>query len=106
MCVGHGVSACAERGRGCKEDCDIGNDTDGQDTLIMGIVKRGLFIRIISHAHPWGTLKREQNPECAVYAVNSLDCAERRDNGPAAGLQVSPTSDSCQSVAILMNRHH
>ena len=25
---------------------------------------------------------------------------------PAAGVQVSPTSDTCQSVAILMNRHH
>ena len=31
-------------------------------------------------------------------------CTDRRRPGPAAALQVSPTSDTCQSVAILMNR--
>ena len=34
------------------------------------------------------------------------DCTDRRDPGLAASLQVSPTSDTCQSVAILMNRRH
>ena len=33
-------------------------------------------------------------------------CTDRRRPGPAAALQVSPTSDTCQSVAILMNRPH
>ena len=45
-------------------------------------------------------------PLCTVPAESHSICTDRRRPGPAAGLQVSPTSDTCQSVAILMNRRH
>ena len=64
-----------------------------------------LFI-IISHESKWGTLKSAGNSRCAVPAEIHSICTDRRDLSPAAGLQVSPTSDTCQSVAILMNRRH
>ena len=64
-----------------------------------------LFI-IILRESKWGTLKSAGNPRCAVHAEIRWICTDRRDPGPNAGLQVSPTSDTCQSVAILMNRRH
>ena len=64
-----------------------------------------LFI-IISRESKWGTLKRAGNPRCAVPAESHSICTDWRRPGPAASLQVSPTSDTCQSVAILMNRRH
>ena len=64
-----------------------------------------LFI-IISRASKWGTLKSAGNPRCAVHAEIHLICTARPRPGPAAGVRVSPTSDTCQSVAILMNRRH
>ena len=54
-----------------------------------------LFI-IISRESKWGTLKSAGNPRCAVPAEIHSICTDRRDLGPAAGLQVSPTSDTCQ----------
>ena len=62
-----------------------------------------LFI-FISRESKWGTLKSAGNPRCAVPAERHSICTDRRRPGPAAALQVSPTSDTCQSVAILMNR--
>ena len=64
-----------------------------------------LFI-FISRESKWGTLKSAGNPRCAVPAESHSICTDRRRPGPAASLQVSPTSDTCQSVAILMNRPH
>ena len=66
-----------------------------------------LFI-FISRESKWGTLKLKSagNPRCAVPAESHSICTDRRRPGPAAALQVSPTSDTCQSVAILMNRPH
>ena len=64
-----------------------------------------LFI-IISRESKRGTLKNAGNPRCAVPAEIHSICTDRRDLDPAACLQVSPTSDTCQSVAILMNRRH
>ena len=64
-----------------------------------------LFI-FISRESKWGTLKSAGNPRCAVPAESHSICTDRRRPGPAAALQVSPTSDTCQSVAILMNRPH
>ena len=64
-----------------------------------------LFI-FISRESKWGTLKGAGNPRCAVPAESHSICTDRRRPGPAAALQVSPTSDTCQSVAILMNRPH
>ena len=64
-----------------------------------------LFIFILRESK-WGTLKNAGNPRCAVPAESHSICTDRRRPGPAAGLQVSPTSDTCQSVAILMNRPH
>ena len=61
---------------------------------------------IISRESKWGTLKSAGNPRCAVSAEIHSTCTDCRDLGPATGLQVSPTSDTCQSVAILMNRRH
>ena len=64
-----------------------------------------LFI-FISRESKWRTLKSAGNPRCAVPAESHSICTDRRRPGPAAALQVSPTSDTCQSVAILMNRPH
>ena len=64
-----------------------------------------LFI-FISRESKWGTLKSAGNPRCAVPAESHSICTDWRRPGPAAALQVSPTSDTCQSVAILMNRPH
>ena len=64
-----------------------------------------LFI-IISRASKWRTLKSAGNPRCAVHAEIHLTCTDRPRPGPATGARVSPTSDTCQSVAILMNRRH
>ena len=64
-----------------------------------------LFI-IISRASKWGRLKSAGNPRCAVHAEIHSICTDRPQPGPATGMQVSPTSDTCQSVAILMNRRH
>ena len=60
----------------------------------------------LSRESKWGTLKSAGNPRCAVPAEIHSICTDRRDLGPGACLQVSPTSDTCQSVAILMNRRH
>ena len=64
-----------------------------------------LFI-FISRESKWGTLKSAGTPRCAVPAEIHSICTDRRDLGLGEGLQVSPTSDTCQSVAILMNRRH
>ena len=64
-----------------------------------------LFI-FISRESKWGTLQSAGNPRCAVPAEIHSICSDRPRPGPAAGLQVSPTSDTSQSVAILMNRPH
>ena len=64
-----------------------------------------LFI-FISRASKWGTLKSAGNPRCAVHAEIHSICTARPRPGQAAGVRVSPTSDACQSVAILMNRPH
>ena len=64
-----------------------------------------LFI-FISRESKWGTLKSAGNPRCAVPAESRSICTDQRRPGPAAALKVSPTSDTCQSVAILMNRPH
>ena len=64
-----------------------------------------LFI-FISRESKWGTLQSAGNPRCAVPAEIHSICTDRPRPGPAAGLQVSPTSDTSQSVAILMNRPH
>ena len=62
-----------------------------------------LFI-FISRESKWGTLQSAGNPRCAVPAEIHSICTDRPRPGPAAGLQVSPTSDkSAQSVGILMN---
>ena len=66
-------------------------------------VKCRLFI-IISRASKWRTLKSAGNRRCAVHAETHSICTARPRPGPAAGVRVSPTSDTCQSVAILMNR--
>ena len=55
-----------------------------------------LFI-FISRERKWGTLKSAGNPRCAVSAESHSICTDRRRPGPAAALQVSPTSDTCQS---------
>ena len=68
-------------------------------------MKWRLFI-IISRESKWGTPKSAGNPRCAVPAESHSICTDRRRPGPAAALQVSPTSDTCQSVAILMSRCH
>ena len=54
-----------------------------------------------------GDTQKRGKPEMRSSCRNSLDiCTDRGDLGPAAGLQVSPISDTCQSLAILMNRRH
>ena len=73
--------------------------------LISYIFQWRLFI-IISRASKWGTLKSAVNPRCAVHAEIHSICTARPRPGPAASVRVSPTSDTCQSVAILMNRRH
>ena len=64
-----------------------------------------LFI-FISRESKWGTLQSAGNPRCAVPAEIHSICTDRPRPGSAAGLQVSPTSDTSQPVAILMNRPH
>ena len=59
-----------------------------------------LFI-FISRESKWGTLKSAGKPRCAVPAESHSICTDRRRPSPAAALQVSRTSDTCQSVAIL-----
>ena len=66
---------------------------------------RRLFIFILRESK-WGTLQSAGNPRCAVPAEIHSICTDRPRPGPPAGLQVSPTSDTSQSVAILMNRPH
>ena len=46
--------------------------------------------------------KPEMRSSCKIHSI----CTARLRPGPAAGVRVSPTSDTCQSVAILMNRRH
>ena len=48
---------------------------------------------------------RETRDAQFMHEIHSI-CTDRRDASPAAGLQVYPTSDTCQSVAILVNRHY
>ena len=64
-----------------------------------------LFI-FISRESKWRTLRSAGNPRCAFPAEIHSVCTDRPWPGPTAGLQVSPTSDTSQSVAILMNRPH
>ena len=64
-----------------------------------------LFI-FISRVSKWGTLKSAGNPRWAAHAEIHSICTDRPRPGPAAGVGVSPTSDTGQSVAILMNRRH
>ena len=58
-----------------------------------------LFI-FISRESKWGTLQSAGNPRCAVPAEIHWICTDRPRPGPAAGLQVSPTSDTSQSVSV------
>ena len=74
-------------------------------TVFRHVMQWGLFI-FISRESKWGTLQSAGNPRCAVPAEIHSICTDRPRPGPAAGLQVSPTSDTSQSVAILMNRPH
>ena len=69
------------------------------------------FYRMVSIHHYFArkqvgdTQKRgesEMRSSCRIHSI----CTDQCDSGPAAGLQVSPTSDTCQSVAILMNRRN
>ena len=76
-----------------------------QNCLDPACSKWGLFI-FISRESKWGTLQSAGNPRCAVPAEIHSICTDWPRPGPAAGLQVSPTSDISQSVAILMNRPH
>ena len=62
-----------------------------------------LFI-FISRESKWGTLQSAGNPRCAVPAEIHSICTDRPRPGPAAGLQLSPTSDTSQSVAILKGK--
>ena len=57
-------------------------------------------------ARKWGTYKSAGNPRCAVHAEIHSICTARPRPFPAVGVRVSPTSDTCQSVAILVNRRH
>ena len=66
----------------------------------------GVYSSLFRGESKWGTLKSAGNPRCAVPAESRSICTDRRRSSPAAALQVSPTSDTCQSVAILMNRPH
>ena len=50
-----------------------------------------------------GDTQKHGNPRCAVPAESRSICTDRRRPGPTAALQVPPTSDTCRSVAILMN---
>ena len=84
------------------------------DLLCKKIMQKQLFAQIfqwrlfifISRASKWGTLKSAGNPRCAVHADIHSICTARPRPGSAAGVRVSPTSDTWQSVAILMNRPH
>ena len=76
------------------------------DARILNSGMEWRLLIIISRESKWGTLKSTGNPRCAVPAESHSICTDRRWLDPAAGLQVSPTSDTCQSVAILMNRRH
>ena len=53
----------------------------------------------------WLPLKFGYHDVMRTSPIHSI-CTDRRDPGPAASLQVSPSSETCQSVAILMNRRH
>ena len=55
-----------------------------------------------------GDTQKRGKPEMRSSCRNSLDsvCTARPRRGPAADVRVSPTSDTCQSVAILRNRCH
>ena len=64
-----------------------------------------LFI-IISRESKWGDTQKRGKPEMRIPAEIHWICTDPPRPGPAAGVQVSPTSDTCQSVAILMNRRH
>ena len=68
--------------------------------------ENGVYSSLFRAKGSGGHSKSAGNPRCAVPAEIHSICTDRRDLGPAAGLQVSPTSDTCQSVAILMNRRH
>ena len=74
--------------------------------LIFLVSRQWRLFIFISRESKWGTLKSAGNPRCAVPAESHSICTDWRRPGPAAALQVSPTSDTCQSVAILMNRPH
>ena len=64
------------------------------------------FIHLYLARKQVGELQSAGNPRCAVPAEIHWICTNRPRPGPAAGLQVSPTSDTSQPVAILMNRPH
>ena len=72
---------------------------DVMRTAPIGKLEWRLFI-FISREGKWGTLKSAGNRRCAVPAESHSIWTDRRRPGPAAALQVSPTSDTCQSVAI------
>ena len=104
-----GVEEEREEDRGQDED----EKPDGGNWMIerKNVLASGRFCQwrlfiFISRESKWGTLQSAGNPRCAVPAEIHSIGTDRPPPGPAAGLQVSPTSDTSQSVAILMNRPH
>ena len=80
-----------------------------QKIIIKGTLRTMASIHHYFARKQVGDTQKRGKPEMRSSCRNSLDLQScRRELGPAAGLQVSPTSDTSvgQSVAILTNRRH
>ena len=88
----------------------------GQLVYYKSVLFSAHYLRAMASIHHYfarkqvGDTQKRGKPEMRSSCTNSLDLhwSAWPRPGPAAGLQVSPggTSDTCQSVAILMNRGH
>ena len=55
--------------------------------------------RLMASIHHNFVRKQVGGTEKRTHSEIQRDCTDRRDPGPAAGLEVFPTSDTCQLVA-------
>ena len=64
--------------------------------------KNGVYSSLFRAQASGGHSKARETRDAQIDSI----CTDRSRPGPAAGVRVSPTSDTCQSIAILMNRRH
>ena len=92
------------------EDGVLKSSAGGEWDLVIPInfyLDNGVHSSLFRGKASGGHSKARQTRDAQfLQKVTRRVCTDRRRPDPAAALQVSPTSDTCQSVAILLNRPH